>query len=79
MLEKPEECTNRELYLMLESLDVKIDNVLAQTTKTNGRVNGLEAGFSEMKIWKANIEGKTWLVSLIVASVVAGVIGLFFK
>jgi len=78
-MEKPEECTNRELYLMLESLDVKIDRVLDQATKTNGRVNGLEAGLSEMKIWRANIEGKTWLVPLIVASVVAGIIGLFFK
>lgn len=52
--------SNREIDLMLKDIHEKLDLILSQTTKTNGRVNSLEKRM-----------GKTDKILLAVACVVA--------
>jgi predicted transcriptional regulator len=77
-MKEPSNFTNRELALLIEGvkehhresfneLVKKLDRVLEQTTKTNGRLGVIE-------IWKANIEGRLWILPIITSAVVAGII-----
>lgn len=62
-----EEYTNRELDAKFEGIHEKLDLILAQTTKTNGRVTTLE-------FWRESLMAK-------IAGVVAtfGIVWMAFK
>lgn len=51
-----------------EKFDGKLDAILVQTTKTNGRVNGLEA-------WKAQVNKVLWSILGIILTVA----GFYFQ
>jgi hypothetical protein len=81
-MKPPQQFTNRELAMLMQNikehhmesfnvLDKKLEQILIQTTRTNGRVSGIE-------MWKANIEGRLWVVPIIVSAVIAGVVKLVF-
>lgn len=53
------EYTNRELDEKFDGLHEKLDLILAQTTKTNGRVNRLE-------VWRGFVTGGLAIISIIV-------------
>jgi hypothetical protein len=54
-----EDYTNRELYLLLESIKLKMDEVCDQVKKTNGRVKSLE-------LWRALIIGGFSVITLVI-------------
>lgn len=56
-------------YLTLLS---SIEKVLAQATKTNGRVNGLELR-EQYRL------GQVWMVPMVVGAVVSGIVALLFN
>ena len=78
-----EEPTNRELYLMIDANHKEtmkeISYIKEQTTKTNGRVTKSCEEIENLKLWKANIIGKAYILPLIVAGIISGLIGLLFK
>ena len=45
----------------------KLDNILVQTTKTNGSVRGL-------LLWRANLQGKVFIIIALASTLFAGVI-----
>lgn len=75
--------TNRELYILLEDLDdkneiahktllEKLELLVAQTTRINGSVK-------DLLLWRANVQGKTWILPIVISALVAGAISLLFK
>ena len=81
-MKQPQQFTNRELAILMQNIkehhsesfsivDKKLEQILIQTTKTNGRISAVE-------MWKANIEGRLWVVPIIVSAVIAGVVKLVF-
>lgn len=57
------EYTNRELDEKFDGLHEKLDLILAQTTKTNGRVNRLE-------IWRGFISGGLAIVTIVILPII---------
>lgn len=53
------EYTNRELDEKFDGLHEKLDLILAQTTKTNGRVNRLE-------VWRGFITGGLAIIAIVI-------------
>ena len=51
----------------LAETEKTLNRILDQTTKTNGSVRGL-------LLWRANIQGKTFLVPILISAIVAGII-----
>ena len=94
MEDEPKSYTNRELGMLIKSnadtnqlqhekiilslndfhkqTKETLELLLVQTTKTNGSVR-------ELQLWKANFEGKTYAVPIIVSAIIAGAVGLLFK
>lgn len=66
-MEKGDKYSNREIDTMFESIHDKLDMILAQTTKTNGRVNIIES-------WKDKMTGAMITISFITTSSIIGLI-----
>lgn len=86
--------TNRELYLLIEtnqeanltahtailekvsefnnSTTKKLDELIIQAKKTNGSV-------IDLMLWRAYVKGSTWIIPIIVGSVVSAIVALLFK
>ena len=47
-------------------------SILAQTSKTNGRVNKIE-------LWQSYVKGSTWIIPIVVSAVVGGLVTILAK
>ena len=94
MEDEPKTFTNRELWMQIrsnsdtnilqhETIKTSIDEfhkvmketlvrIEAQTIKTNGSVK-------DLLLWRATVEGKTWILPIIIGATVSGLVALFFK
>ena len=71
--------SNRELDEKFGGIHDKLDAILTQTTKTNGRVNSLEKNVDNLNIWRGATAGAiAVIVALIVPLVIAGIIRFLF-
>jgi len=75
--------TNREIWLQIENfinnsneqhkaLDTKIDEIIKAQKYTNGNV-------MDLLLWRATTKGQFYIIPLIVAAIISGVVGLMFK
>lgn len=53
-----------------QSIDNKLDQILVQTTKTNGRVNGLEKRQDDADLRDAFIQGALWVIGSLLTLVI---------
>jgi hypothetical protein len=61
-----------------KAMDGKIDAILIQTTKTNGRLSKAEEDIQNINLWKAKLKGYYSGILIIVAAL-GVIIGWFFK
>lgn len=59
-------------------IDEKIDAILIQTTKTNGRLTKAEEEINNLKNWRSQLKGSYYVIG-VVGSIIAIVLGIIFK
>lgn len=71
--------TNRELLAYFHRFDEKLDSIVAQTTKTNGRVTKLEDEVDEVKIKSENLGVKVGTAVSVITVIISVAITQLFK
>lgn len=59
-------------------IDEKIDAILIQTTKTNGRLTKAEEEINHLKNWRSQLKGSYYVIG-VVGTIIAIVLGIVFK
>ena len=61
-----------------KAMDGKIDAILIQTTKTNGRLSKAEDDIHSLNLWKAKLKG-SYTAIVIIGGILGAIIGWLFK
>lgn len=57
-----------------KSMDKKLDDILTQTTKTNGRLTKAEDNIQQLNIWQGKIKG-SYNAIMVIGSIISVIIG----
>lgn len=70
---------HNELMRAIGRIEGKIDGILEQATKTNGRVTRLEGEINTLQAFKDNLTGKITIIAGAISIVVAFVVKKLFS
>lgn len=73
------EDTHNEILRSLGRLEGKVDGILEQATKTNGRVNKLEEVTTTLKVQNGVTSTKMGIIGAVAGTIMAGIVSLFFQ
>lgn len=72
-IKPPVKCSNRELFLMLQSVQSSVDNVAKLNTSDHAEIKAKQdhtnGDVKKLKIWKAYLTGAWAVVSIILISI----------
>ena len=57
-----------------KAMDSKIDAILVQTTKTNGRLTKLEDNVNSLNTWKEVVKGQKKILGIVTGAVISAII-----
>jgi hypothetical protein len=58
----------------MKALDQKIDAILVQTTKTNGRLTKAEDSIYDLNLWQSKVKG-SYNAIMVIGSIISVIIG----